>query len=867
MTPRRAPWAGALLRRLLLAAAVTLGAVVAGAGGATAADLANFRPGNIISDQVFFAGDWMGEAAVQQFLDEKGSGCRIGADGAACLKDYRTTTQDRAPDDRCRGGYAGRADERASAIIAKVAHGCGINAQVLLVTLQKEQGLVTTTGAAATDARYRKAMGFGCPDTAACDARYYGFFNQVYQAAWQFKNYQLNPTRYAHRAGMTNNVRFHPNAACGSSPVHIENQATAGLYNYTPYQPNGAALAAGYGTGDACSSYGNRNFWNYFTDWFGPTHGYSVSPQMTQEWNRLGGPRGDLGVPVEPQRCGLRPDGCSQRFSNGTMYWSPSTGARAAGGLIHARWASSGGLSGSGIGYPTTSVLSCPASGCLQRFQSGAVAWSSATGAHLVGGLLYQRWAASGLLDSGIGYPTSTVLGCDGGVGCAQAFQRGTIAWSSATGAHLVGGILHSAWQARGGPASSLGYPTSTTLACSPTLGCPQSFRNGLLVWAQSTGTRAVPEPLASAWTAAGGIHEGIGLPTESLEECPATGCLQRFARGAMAWSGSGDAHLIGGIIYSRWVASGGLDSGIGYPVSTVQACDAGTGCVQRFQRGAVAWSGATGAQLVGGLIWERWRVSGVEKAGIGMPTSTVLGCGTQGCEQTFQRGSVAWSPATGAHLVGGMIHSRWRALGGTSSPLGFPTSTVLACTAPGCTQTFTGGAVAWTPAAGAHAVWGPVRDAWEAAGGESRLGRPVTTAPTCTTSCVQEFERGAVDWTQARGAQLLVGPIFERWRSSGGTDSGLGQALDSSGTCDQAAGCVQRFQYGAIASSVHGAHLVGGQIHRLWSSLGAERSALGYPRTTVLACDGAAGCTQEFDGGAIRWTAATGAQVVAGRP
>jgi hypothetical protein len=53
--------------------------------------------------------------------------------------------------------------------------------------------------------------------------------------------------------------------------VLIQNQATAGLYNYTPYQPNAAALAAGYGTGDSCSAYGNRNFWLYFRDWFGPT--------------------------------------------------------------------------------------------------------------------------------------------------------------------------------------------------------------------------------------------------------------------------------------------------------------------------------------------------------------------------------------------------------------------------------------------------------------------------------------------------------------------------------------------------------------------------------------------------------------------
>ena len=93
-------------------------------------------------------------------------------------------------------------------------------------------------------------MGQGCPDTADCDVRYYGFFNQVQGAAWQFKRY-ANPvgttkvfTWYA--PGKTWNVRYHPNAACGSSPVYIQNQATANLYYYTPYQPNGAALAAGY---------------------------------------------------------------------------------------------------------------------------------------------------------------------------------------------------------------------------------------------------------------------------------------------------------------------------------------------------------------------------------------------------------------------------------------------------------------------------------------------------------------------------------------------------------------------------------------------------------------------------------------------
>lgn len=241
---------------------------VPGAGTASAADLSRFDAGMIISDAVFYDASTMSTSQVQTFLDSKGASCNPPT-GYTCLKSFRQTTTSRAATDRCKA-YVGASSETAARIITKVAAACGINPQVILVTLQKEQGLVTaSTGR--TAAVYRKAMGFGCPDTAACDSKYYGFFNQVYSAASQFKNYAANPTRYGHIAGRTNAVRYHPDAECGSSSVYIRNQATAGLYNYTPYQPNRAALAAGFGTGDDCSSYGNRNFWNYFTDWFGST--------------------------------------------------------------------------------------------------------------------------------------------------------------------------------------------------------------------------------------------------------------------------------------------------------------------------------------------------------------------------------------------------------------------------------------------------------------------------------------------------------------------------------------------------------------------------------------------------------------------
>ena len=237
---------------------------------AQAADLRAFDPGYIISDALFYDSGAMSAPGIQSFLDQKGSSCAASS-GRTCLKDFQQGTGTRPSDTRCTGTYAGASNETAAQIIAKVAVACGINPQVLLVMLQKEQGLVTASAGGRTDVGYRSAMGYGCPDTSACDASYYGFFNQVYSAAHQFQNYANAPTNYGHRAGMVNQLPYSPDAACGTSGVLIQNQATASLYNYTPYQPNAAALAAGYGSGDSCSAYGNRNFWSYFTDWFGPT--------------------------------------------------------------------------------------------------------------------------------------------------------------------------------------------------------------------------------------------------------------------------------------------------------------------------------------------------------------------------------------------------------------------------------------------------------------------------------------------------------------------------------------------------------------------------------------------------------------------
>ena len=255
-----------------------------------AADTSQFNPGYIISDDIFYDPNTMSLDQIQDFLNSKVPSCDTNGNQSysggtsrasygssrgyappyTCLKDYRQTTSAKSADAYC-SGYAVNENQLASQIIYNVGKSCGINPKVLIVLLQKEQGLVTDDWP--WSIQYRSATGMGCPDTAACDSQYYGFFNQLYGAARQFKMYRTNPNSYSYLALRNNFIQWNPQASCGGSSVFIQNQATAGLYNYTPYRPNGAALGSGYGTGDSCSSYGNRNFWLYFSDWFGSPTG------------------------------------------------------------------------------------------------------------------------------------------------------------------------------------------------------------------------------------------------------------------------------------------------------------------------------------------------------------------------------------------------------------------------------------------------------------------------------------------------------------------------------------------------------------------------------------------------------------------
>ncbi|WP_424463399.1 hypothetical protein [Pseudoclavibacter helvolus] len=246
-----------------------------GIEAASAADASAFDPGNLVSDENFYNGTAMSAAEVQQFLVS-----RNGSSSPTALRNYTQATPSMPATQYCSAYSGAGGGESAADIIAKVGQACNFSQKAMLVLLEKEQSLVSMSNPSL--GRLAAATGFGCPDTAPCDQSYGGFFYQVYNAARQFQNYKANPYSFNHIPFATNNVLYNPNFSCGSSAVYISNYATAGLYNYTPYQPNQAALNNMYGEGDGCSAYGNRNFWSMYTDWFGDPKGAVSVPWLVQ---------------------------------------------------------------------------------------------------------------------------------------------------------------------------------------------------------------------------------------------------------------------------------------------------------------------------------------------------------------------------------------------------------------------------------------------------------------------------------------------------------------------------------------------------------------------------------------------------------
>ncbi|GAA1025325.1 MULTISPECIES: RICIN domain-containing protein [Amycolatopsis] len=138
----------------------------------------------------------------------------------------------------------------------------------------------------------------------------------------------------------------------------------------------------------------------------------AVSVEVHKKYAALNYERGPLGNPVgDAVGFGSNRGDLLQRFDSGTIYYAPSRGAMAVYGDIARKYAELGsetGLYGSPVS--DTAATSDGKGHYVDFSGDGSIYWSPATGAHAVHGAIRGKWLGLGAEKSFLGFPTTDEL-------------------------------------------------------------------------------------------------------------------------------------------------------------------------------------------------------------------------------------------------------------------------------------------------------------------------------------------------------------------------------------------------------------------------------------------------------------------------
>ncbi|WP_448854328.1 alpha/beta hydrolase-fold protein [Corynebacterium frankenforstense] len=189
-------------------------------------------------------------------------------------------------------------------------------------------------------------------------------------------------------------------------------------------------------------------------------------------------------------------------------------------------------------------------------------------------------------------------------------------------------------------------------------------------------------------------------------------GKAQDFRGGTAYWSPDTGAHALFGAINARYAELGGANSWLGFPKTGELKTPDGVGRFVHFERGSIYWTPETGAHAIPGDMFRHWGSTGYEKGDLGYPTGEPVER-DGGIIQAFQGGWLVRDKAGENHWVRGAIAEKYGEMDGPGSELGFPTSDEKLIQG-GAFQEFENGNIYWSPNTGAHFIrYGGIFDAW----------------------------------------------------------------------------------------------------------------------------------------------------------
>ncbi|WP_210602382.1 N-acetylmuramoyl-L-alanine amidase [Brevibacterium oceani] len=187
-------------------------------------------------------------------------------------------------------------------------------------------------------------------------------------------------------------------------------------------------------------------------------------------------------------------------------------------------------------GHRDTSYTECPGNAFYSKLgaiRSGAKSMQSDVGGYPVKGAI-GTYFRSHSAQTGEARSTEGTLTKPNGA--YQRFAKGTVYWSSKTGAHLNKGGIRNGYKRAGYTKGFLGFPSSDEKTFKYRKGTYyQNFENGMIAWSSSTKGQPMHGEMLKKWKSLGWERSSLGLPkTDQFASAGKT--RQNFEHGYMTY-------------------------------------------------------------------------------------------------------------------------------------------------------------------------------------------------------------------------------------------------------------------------------------------------------------------------------------------
>ncbi len=169
--------------------------------------------------------------------------------------------------------------------------------------------------------------------------------------------------------------------------------------------------------------------------------------------------------------------------------------------------------------------------------------------------------------------------------------------------------------------------------------------------------------------------HPFLGQPVKPLATI-AGGYQREYEGGIVYYDNKNPAATseVHGEILVKYLLAGGQAGALGFPRTSQLSGASGVGAYNHFANGSIYWFPLLGAYIVSGTIRDKWMELGAEGGPLGYPTSDVQNLGLPaGVVSRFQYGSIYFSPARGAHYLYGPLWQKWTDTSSTRGAYGYP--------------------------------------------------------------------------------------------------------------------------------------------------------------------------------------------------